>query len=639
MKHLSIIGRRARVVAASAVVAVMALLAACTSAQGPSAAKTASVHAGGVLRLSGSSLEFSDNMDPTGEYSSWGELNLQVRTLVTYKYATGAAGLQIVPDIATTVPKPTDNGLTYTFHLKSGVRFAPPVNRAVTSYDFAYAFERINLGALAAQYGFYFDGVIKGMTGSAKSLAPISGISTPNASTIVFHLTKPTGDFLDRLAMYAAGPIPSQVAKCFLTPGSYGRDLVSSGPYMLLGSDKVNISSCSTIKPVSGFDPTRGMVLVRNPNYSQKTDQQTGRKNYPNAVTISVDSNVSDIYAKIKNGTVDADYTDTAPPPKAVLAQYLTNPSLRQYVHTTQLAGVTEYLAMNLTTPPFDDIHVRKAVNWILDKSAILKAWGGTATATIATHLIPPSVLGDVPQSNFNLYPTPGNAGSLAKAQAEMKQSRYDPLHDGKCDIAKDCNQIVVINGNMPPWTDIEPTVVSDLAKIGIHIVPRELAGDATFSAIQVPKDKIPAQMGVEWAYDYPDGLPYYNSLLDSSSINAQANENFSLVGLTPQTARSLGVSYPAGGIPSLDSQINKCEAVAVGSTQRPVCWANLEKQTMSSVVPWAPLVWPSNIIIMSSDVTSAVFPPALDELFGNDAVANKLAVPTSLSQALQQVN
>ena len=154
-------------------------------------------------------------------------------------------------------------------------------------------------------------GSFKGLTGTATNPnTPISGIVTPNATTIIFHLTKPSGDFLQLLAMPATAPIPPQVGKCFLQPGTYGRDLISSGPYMIQGSEQVNISNCSTIKPMSGFNPTSQLNLVRNPNYVQSTDNT--RANYVNGVEISVDPNVSDIFAKVQKGQLDGSMIDHA---------------------------------------------------------------------------------------------------------------------------------------------------------------------------------------------------------------------------------------------------------------------------------------------------------------------------------------
>src|SRR4029453_15483425 len=99
---------------------------------------------------------------------------------------------------------------------------------------------------------------IKGMDGKAKEAKPISGIEMPDDQTIVFHLKQPISDFLYRLSMAAPAPIPSEVAKCFNSKiGGYGRYVISSGPYMLQGSDKFDPTSCATMKPISGFDPSK----------------------------------------------------------------------------------------------------------------------------------------------------------------------------------------------------------------------------------------------------------------------------------------------------------------------------------------------------------------------------------------------
>ena len=103
---------------------------------------------------------FTDSFDPTGEYlgDAFGIYsNLLIRTLVGYNHVAGAAGNKIVPDIATAVPKPTNGGKTYTFHLKPGVKFGPPVNRAVTSQDIVYAMQRLANPKDGGQYAFYYD--------------------------------------------------------------------------------------------------------------------------------------------------------------------------------------------------------------------------------------------------------------------------------------------------------------------------------------------------------------------------------------------------------------------------------------------------------------------------------------------------
>src|SRR4051794_14439789 len=273
---------------------------------------------GGVYRVGWEqSFGFTNNFDPTGEYlgNAWGiYVNLLLRPLIGYKHQPGAAGNQLIGDLAQAVPQPTDNGLTYTYKLRTGVKFAPPVNRAVTSKDVAYAMNRLANPKDGGQYSFYYT-VIKGWDDVANGKAKtVSGISTPDNHTIVFHLTKPTGDFNLRMSMPATAPIPSEVGACFEgKPGDYGRNVISSGPYMIQGATGT-FSSCSGLKPFSGYDGANGnhIILVRNPNYDQSTDEY--RKNYPDRFEYRVNSNADDIYAKVQAGPPRGE--QTRPPPK-----------------------------------------------------------------------------------------------------------------------------------------------------------------------------------------------------------------------------------------------------------------------------------------------------------------------------------
>jgi peptide/nickel transport system substrate-binding protein len=201
---------------------------------------------GGVFRTAVSSFDFTRGFDPTAEYLGRAFYQALLRSLVGYKHTAGASGNTPYPDLAQSFDDVISaDGLTYTFKLRPNIRFGPPVNRPVTSRDIEYAFERLNIATLAAGYGSYYYGTVEGMDGKATEAKPISGIRTPDDQTIVFHLTKPTGDFLYRLSMPATAPIPREVARCFdRTAGGYGRFVISSGPYMLQGADQLDISSC-----------------------------------------------------------------------------------------------------------------------------------------------------------------------------------------------------------------------------------------------------------------------------------------------------------------------------------------------------------------------------------------------------------
>ncbi|HEY5317330.1 MAG TPA: ABC transporter substrate-binding protein [Solirubrobacteraceae bacterium] len=560
-------------------------------------------HPGGTVQIADTSFALTCSFDPTCEYDyqPWALYSLMLRTLVSYRHIPGAAGTEVVPDLATSLPTVSDNGLTYTFHLRSGVRFAPPVNRPVTSHDIAYAFERMASVNQTAQYAFYYT-VIKGFSVHPGPPTPISGISTPNDQTIIFHLTSPTGDFLPRLTLPATAPIPVEVAKCFTSSGQYGRYVISSGPYMLQGSGSLDIKSCKTMKPIAGSNPSSQFVLVRNPNYSAATDNPEVRQNLVNGVVWTLDPNAQDIYNRIQSGSVDWTMT---PPPANIVEQYETSPTLRTRLKSNP-ANRTWIFAMNMTQPPFDDVHVRRAVNWVMNKAQLILAAGGSLEHPVAQHDLPDVLVHGI-LANYAPFATPGNTGSLAQAEAQMRLSKYDPKHDGKCDVASVCNGILVAIPNYEPGSNMQAALIQSLAQIGIKVVTREFGNPyAIFGDVS---KNIPANTGVPLSADYPDPMGLFDAL-EGSGIAAQGNFNWSLLGLLPSQAKSLGIKGSVTGVPSLDAPINACNAMSSGPA-RLSCFAAVDRTMTGTIAPWVPLFKDVTVTTIAPQVTAFEFDQA----------------------------
>ncbi len=610
--------RNRRFAAIVLAVAMAAMTIAATSAsarpQHAGAAGANKAAAGGIFRTEWeSSFDFTDSFDPTGEYlgEAFGIYsNLLVRTLVGYNHVAGAPGNVIVPDLATNTGDITNGGKTYTFHLKDGVKFGPPLNRAITSKDILFAFQRIGTTAIGAQYGFYYD-VIKGMAAfKAGKSKVIAGIKTPDLKTISFTLTAPTGDFRYRLSMPAAGPQPQEVAGCFDKAGDYGRYVISSGPYMIAGSDKLNASSCDTIKAaggISGWDGEKTLDLVRNPAYNASTDSPKARENLPDEFTFTVNSNVDDIYARVARGDIEEEVAGETP---SVLREYKDSPQL----HTND-GDRTWYLTMNLTQAPFDDLHVRRAVNYVVNREALRKSWGGASAGAIATHIAPDAILGN----KLKGYAPYGDGkGNLAKAKAEMKQSKYDSNHDGICD-AKACKSIFTITGNRAVEVGFIPALTQNLKSIGLNIKDRVLK-DA-YTPIQTPRLNVPFSTRPGWGKDYADALTFYGPLFDGANIIPQGNTNYSLLGITSAIAKKVGVKPSAGvnlaNVPNIGPDLAKC-GVLVGNP-RISCYAALDKKLTWNVVPWVPYLWSYAQSVSSKNVTKFEF----DQFGGTIAYAH----------------
>ena len=609
--------RNRRIAAIVLAVAMVCMTVAATSASArPQQAGTAKTQtakkaaAGGVFRVDWeSSFDFTDGFDPTGEYlgEAFGIYSdLLVRTLVGYNHVAGAPGNVLVPDLATNLGVVTNGGKTYTFHLKPGIKFGPPLNRAITSKDILWAFERIGTKSIGAQYGFYYS-VIKGMTAfEAGTAKVIQGIKTPDLNTISFTLTKPTGDFLFRLSMPAAGPEPQEVSGCFTQPGQYGRYVISSGPYMIAGSDKLNPASCATITAsggISGFDGEKTLDLVRNPDYNASSDTTKARENLPNEFLFQVNSNVDDIYAKVTRGDIEE---EVASEPPTVLRQFKDSPQL----HIND-GDRTWYLTMNLTQPPFDDLHVRRAVNYVVDRNALRKSWGGPTAGAIATHIAPDAIL----NNKLKGYAPYGNGdGNLAKAKAEMKLSKYDKNHDGICD-ASACKNILTITGDRSVEVGFIPVLTQNLKSIGLNIKDRVLK-DA-YTPINTTRNNIPFSTRPGWGKDYADASTFFDPLFNGANIIPQGNTNYSLLGLTPAIAKKDGIKGDVTNVPSINGDLAKCSLLS--GDPRVTCLAALDKKLTYDIVPWVPYLWSNAISVSSQNVTQFGF----DQFGGTIAYAH----------------
>jgi peptide/nickel transport system substrate-binding protein len=584
------------VVVGVAVLALVAVACGGGSSSSSSGSQGAQPTTGGTIREEQQSFGWTDNFDPTGEYlgSAWALLDqLLMRGLMTYTHTGATEGGNVpVPDLAVGPPTVSDDQLTYTFEMKSDVKFGPPLDRAVTSKDILFAFQRINDAALVAQYGGYYYGVIKGMDGQQKSMtAPISGIQTPDDTHIIFTLEQPTGDFLYRLAFPATKAIPPEVGKCFTKAGDYGVDVISSGPYMIMGQDQLDISSCDTIKPISGYNVEKGMTLVRNPNADQGSDPN--RPAYADGVQIAINTSNDDIFNRLLAGDIDE-----APgtPPTDILQQF-EDP-------TSQYAGWlhadpgdrTWYITMNLLAPPFDDVHVRKAVNLVVDKIGIRKQYGGDLRGQIATTVEPPTV--NAAGANINPYSANDGNGNLDAAKQEFMQSSYDTNQNGICDDGPVCDNIEFLGRSEAPWPDMEQVAAKSIQGILPGLKLQTVDTSTGYTTLQQVKKLIPISMVPGWGKDYnsPFGFDYF--IFDSVGNSCTAAVNYSLVGMTPAQASACDVSteYNAfvaknGPMPSVDKAITDC--VAKPADQVDTCFAqNVDTPLMTDIVPWAPWGW-----------------------------------------------
>jgi peptide/nickel transport system substrate-binding protein len=254
---------------------------------------------------------------------------------------------------------------------------------------------------------------------------------------------------------------------------------------------------------------------------------------------------------------------------------------------------------------------VRRAVNFVVNREALRKSWGGASAGAVATHIAPDAIL----DNKLKGYAPFGNGrGDLNKAKAEMKLSKYDKNHDGLCD-ASACRNLLTITGDREVEKGFIPSLTQNLKSIGIVIKDRVLK-DA-YTPIQTTRNNIPFSTRPGWGKDYADALTFYGPLFDGRNIIPVGNTNYSLLGITPAIAKKVGVKGSVTDVPSINADLDKCGVLVAGA--RVSCYAALDKKLTTQIVPWVPYLWSYAQSISSQNVTKFMF----DQFGGTIAYAH----------------
>jgi peptide/nickel transport system substrate-binding protein len=571
---------------------------------------------GGTLRLN---LLSDDGItfDPQQEYYSvtWSMFRCcLLRTMMSYLgLPTEQDGTTVYPDLAAEEPVISADGLTWTFTVREGLTFAPPYQDVpITAQDFVRALERELNPDVPAGYPFYYSDIIEGGTEYVDGEADtISGL-VADGQTLEVHLTHPVGDLGYRFAMAATAPIPEGAAEGHNE--DYGRVLAGSGPYMFEGADAAEPGGD---EPFSGFDPGRQITFVRNPSWQPETDPLRGEFAYADEIDITVGGTEEDNAAKIDNNELDLQFDGVSPAEQ--IQRYLENPDLQERVFINPSDAV-RYLSMNVAQPPFDDINVRKAVNFAIDKEGMRRLRpGGELAGEIAGHIMVPGVLGEL-LGDYDPYPTPNNQGDLEAAQEAMRASGYDSDGDGVCDDPA-CENVLAVTDEADPYPEQAALISENLEAIGITLNVRQFERGTMYENCNDPAAKVPICLAPGWGKDYANGTTFAEPLFGDSALGPESCCNYSLVGSSPEQLQEWG--YETTEVPSVDDKIAECDPLT--GDEQTQCWADLDVMVMEEVVPWIPYLFDNYVKVTSENVLNYTFDqfaglPALEKIALADA-------------------
>jgi peptide/nickel transport system substrate-binding protein len=281
-------------------------------------------------------------------------------------YLAANDGKTLRPWLATSYTAAKD-GKTYTFKLRPGVKFSN--GKTMTSADVKFSID----DARAQNKGWgYLDAAIKNIT-------------TPNASTVVFHLKYRWAPFLADIGLFANGIIPDKFGG--EKRAAFYKHPVGTGPFMW---DKRTVGKSVTLK--------------RNPNYWQKG------KPYLDSVTWTYVSDENTRELQLRGGQIQV---DEFPPFNSITKLQNTNGVKMSLFPSTR----TDYLVINESYAPLADRRVRRAISYAIDRGAIIKSvlFGHGVRAN---SFLPPQV-------PFYDKGAGGLQYNLAKAKAELAKSKY----------------------------------------------------------------------------------------------------------------------------------------------------------------------------------------------------------------------
>ena len=449
-----------------------------------------------------------------------------------------------VPDIASGPPQVSADRRTYTFTLRGGVRYAPPVNREVTATDFITAIERLYDKATPS-YGQQYADLIAGASrfgaGKAKH---ISGLAAPDPRTLTITLNQPAGDFLSILTLSFFAPVPGEYAAHYQVGANYDGHVVGTGPYT-----------------PTAYSPDETVILDRNPNWDPATDPL--RKAWVDRIQVKLGIGIASIQQAIEGEGADLSLDGHVP--QARIAELRADPerSRRLSVNTTG-----NLLLLVLCTSPkagaIADVRVRQAVNYAIDKVAFRDAVAGrfAATGELASTILAPGSLGYRPS---DLYPTPGGRGDPAKAKALLAEAGY-----------RNGLTLTFVTWGSGKYGDTVEPIKASLARAGIDLkVRRFRQGDLWEKSLGIPAKRLEHQLGQSvWRLDYLGDNARQSIVTQyDSRIDPALSGNFS--------------EYRN---PTVNRLIDRALAEP-DQNRRAALWAELDQQIMRDA-PLVPLLW-----------------------------------------------
>ena len=518
-------------------------------ATGSSSARTTS-HRGGTLKLLANAA--GGTLDPQVNYTLqyWQLYQATYDGLLAFQKAGGSAAFNVVPDLASSY-KTTNGGKSWVFTLRKGIKFSN--GRPVTANDVVASFRRIFKVKSPTAGGFY-----NGIVGASKCLktpatCTLAGGISGKGNTVTINLTAPDAEFKYKLAVPHASILPASAP-----PNDAGSTPIpGTGAYYF-----------------SSYDSNKQLVMKRNP-YFHVWSQLAQPDGYPDQITQSFGLTVEAQVTAVANGQADWGYDF---PPADRLNELGT-----KYAAQTHLTPLTAfwYAPMNVNIPPFTSLKARQAVNYAIDRNALIKIFGGPKLATPSCQVLPPGFPGNKPYCPYTKNPgATWSAPDVAKAKQLVNASGQKGA------------KVVVISANDEVQKAVGVYLASVLNEIGFKATAKAISGNIAFTYPQNTKNHV--QINVQqWYQDYPAASDFLHILFGCESFHPGSDSSINMAGFCNKP---------------INAQMNA--ALKLENTNFPkanAMWAKIDRQ-VTDQAPMATMFTPKHLDFVSKRVGNFVF-------------------------------
>jgi len=393
------------------------------------------------------------------DWQNWSIIKSLFSRLLDYEPGT----TNLVPDLATEMPKISADGKTFEFNIRDDVKFHN--GRLLVAEDVKYSIERaVNPKTQSPGAGFFasIDGFDAASSGKSTD---ISGITVNSPTSITFKLSRPDATFLHVMAINFASVVPKEDAEKF--GPDFGKNPVGSGAFKF-----------------TSWALGQKLTLDKNTDYYREGLPKLDQINFE----VGVDPTVA--LQRLKNNEVDI--LGDSIPAANYIAEKENSDNEGLIIEGGQLQ--TGYVTLNVKIKPLNNVKVRQAVNHAIDKDRIVQILNGRADA--ANQPLPPSMPG---------YDTgyKGFAYDVAKSKALLAEAG---LANGF--------STELWTSNTDPNPRIAQSIQEDLAKVGIKASIKSLAQANVIEAGGSGKAPMVWSGGMAWIADFPDPSNFWGPIL-----------------------------------------------------------------------------------------------------------------------------